>query len=128
MCKYCGARPVTQGVYCHKCLFDVIRDKVDRDIIAAYKEGVINRDEYLFMIGPTTGLLTQAEEKRLNQIMRKVDDWLYGGFLCNGCGEWIEENDQGFAIIFVDKLSNKTSSWFNIRSQEPSEDKTKLLS
>ena len=50
---------------------------------------------------------TRAEEKRLNQIMRKVDDWLYGGFLCNGCGEWIEENDQGFAIIFVDKLSNK---------------------
>ncbi len=107
VCKYCKTQPVTEGICCAKCLSEVLRDMLERDFIAAYKEGVITREDYLFFFGTTTAPLTGAEEKRLNQIMRKVDDWLYGGFLCNGCGEWIEENDQGFAIIFVDKLSNK---------------------
>jgi hypothetical protein len=84
-----------------------LHDMVERDVIAAHEEGVINREEYLFMIGPTTGPLTEAEKERVNQIMRKVDDWQYGGFVCDGCSEEIEQNDQGFAIIFVDKLSSK---------------------
>ena len=73
MCKYCRAQPATEGVYCDKCLLEVVRDMLEADVIAAYQEGVITKEEYLFILGPTTAPLTQADEERFNQIMRKVD-------------------------------------------------------
>jgi hypothetical protein len=72
MCKYCGA-PATEGAYCEKCLFKVAGDMLEGDLIAAYEDGVITKEEYLFMFGPTTAPLTEADEKRFAQIMKKVD-------------------------------------------------------
>ena len=75
MCKYCRAQPATEGVYCDKCLLEVAHDMLEGDVIAAYQEGVITKEECLFILGPTTAPLTQADEERFNQIMRKVDGW-----------------------------------------------------
>jgi hypothetical protein len=48
---------------------------LEGDLIAAYQEGVITKEEYLFIFGPTTAPLTQADEERFAQIMDKVDGW-----------------------------------------------------
>jgi hypothetical protein len=71
----CRAQPATEGVYCDECLFDVIDDMLEGDVIAAYQEGVITKEEYLFILEPTTAALTQADEERFNQIMRE-GGWL----------------------------------------------------
>ena len=75
MCEYCRAQPATEGVYCDKCLLEVVHDMLEGDLIAAYQEGVITKEEYLFIFGPTTAPLTQADEERFAQIMDKVDGW-----------------------------------------------------
>jgi hypothetical protein len=73
MCKYCGAQPATEGAYCEKCLFKVVGDRLKSDLIDAYEDGVITKEEILFIFGPTTAPLTEADEKRFAQIMKKVD-------------------------------------------------------
>jgi hypothetical protein len=104
VCKYCRTQPATEGVYCDKCLWKVVADRMKRDVITAYQEGVITMEEYLFIFGPATGPLTEADEERFARIMSKVD----GEYsFCHGCAEEIEHNDEGLAILFVDKLDNK---------------------
>ena len=73
MCKYCRAQPATEGVYCDRCLPKVACDMLKDDVVAAYQEGVITMEEYLFIFGPATGPLTEADLERFEQIMRKVD-------------------------------------------------------
>jgi hypothetical protein len=63
MCKYCRRRPPTEGVYCDECLFDVIDDMLEGDVIAAYQEGVITKEEYLFILSRQTLRLPRPTRK-----------------------------------------------------------------
>jgi hypothetical protein len=73
MCKYCRAQPATEGLYCNNCLLERAHEMLLGDVIAAYQKGVITEDECLFIIGPATDPLTQADLERFDQIMRKGD-------------------------------------------------------
>jgi hypothetical protein len=48
-------------------------EMLEWDVIAAYQEGVISTEEFLFIFEPRTTPLTKADEERLAEIMRRVD-------------------------------------------------------
>ena len=75
VCKYCKAQLVTEGIYCDDCSLEVAHDMLEGDVIAAYQEGIITKEEYLFLFGSTTTPLTEADEERFYQIIRKVDGY-----------------------------------------------------
>jgi len=70
MCNDCNTRLVTDGKLCDLCL---VAEMVDGDIIAAYQEGVISEEEYKWMCEPTDAQLTEADEERFFQLMKRID-------------------------------------------------------
>ncbi len=73
VCEYCKAQLVTEGIYCDDCLPEVLFDILERDVIAAYQEGIITNEECRFILATTP--LTEADEERFYQIIRKVDGY-----------------------------------------------------
>jgi hypothetical protein len=73
MCKYCGSQTRAADIYCAKCEFEVIWDMIEGDVTAAYEDGVITKEEYIFILGLATAPATKADEKRFSPIMKKVD-------------------------------------------------------
>ena len=75
VCQYCKAQLVTEGIYCDDCSLEVVHDMLEGDVIAAYQEGIITDEECRFIFGSTTTPLTEADEERFFQIIRKVDGY-----------------------------------------------------
>ena len=74
LCKHCRARPVAERDYCATCVVELAHDMLEGDIMAAYEQGVISKEECHFIFGEAAGPLTETEKKRFGQIMKKIDD------------------------------------------------------
>jgi hypothetical protein len=75
VCQYCKAQLVTEGIYCDDCSLEVVFDTLEGDVIVAYQEGIITNEECRFVLGSTTTPVTEADEERFYQIIRKVDGY-----------------------------------------------------
>ena len=73
ICKHCRTRPVAEGDYCAECVVELAHDMLEGDIMAAYEQKVISKEECQFFFGGAAGPLTEADEKRFAQIMKKID-------------------------------------------------------